>query len=236
MKKRKGTVLMALGLVLMLMALGLTVYNMRTEMQAGETSALVVEQLRVQCAEQRSTATPVPAVTPEVVPEMVTEATDVPYATQTALPLVSLAPDYIRFPEMEMPTVEMDGEMYIGTVEIPELGLVLPVMSEWSYPRLKKAPCRFSGSAYTGDLIVIAHNYVSHFGNLKKLRPGATVRFVDMAGNVFCYEVAETEILKPDQIEALQGTDYPLTLLTCTLGGETRVTVRCDKVMEIPAK
>lgn len=231
MKKRKGTVLMALGAVLMLSALGLTVYNMRTEMQAGETSALVVEQLRVQRAEQRSTATPVPAATPEAT----VEAEAVPQTTQAVLPLATAAPDYIRFPEMEMPTVEMDGEMYIGTVEIPELGLVLPVMSEWSYPRLKKAPCRFSGSAYMDDLIVIAHNYVSHFGNLKKLRPGATVRFVDMKGNVFCYEVAETEILQPDQIEALQGTDYPLTLLTCTLGGETRVTVRCDKVMEIPA-
>lgn len=231
MKKRKGTVLMALGAVLMLSALGLTVYNMRTEMQAGETSALVVEQLRVQRAEQRSTATPVPAATPEAT----VEAEEVLQATQAVLPLATAAPDYIRFPEMEMPTVEMDGEMYIGTVEIPELGLVLPVMSEWSYPRLKKAPCRFSGSAYMDDLIVIAHNYVSHFGNLKKLRPGATVRFVDMTGNVFCYEVAETEILQPDQIEALQGTDYPLTLLTCTLGGETRVTVRCDKVMEIPA-
>lgn len=231
MKMRKGTALMALGLVLMLAALGLTVYNMRTEMQAGETSAMVAEQLRVQRAEQRSTATPVPAATPETA----AEATAVPQATQSPLPLVSVAPDYIRFPDMEMPTVELDGEMYIGTVEIPELGLVLPVMSEWSYPRLKKAPCRFSGSAYTDDLIVIAHNYVSHFGNLKKLRPGATVRFVDMAGNVFCYEVAETEILQPDQIEALQGTDYPLTLLTCTLGGETRVTVRCDKVMDIPA-
>ncbi len=229
MKKRKGTVLMALGLALMLAALGLAVYNMRTEMQAGETSAMVVEQLRVQRAEQRSAA----ASTPE--PEALPQATEAPQATQAQLPLATWAPDYIRFPEMEMPTVEMDGEMYIGTVEIPELGLVLPVMSEWSYPRLKKAPCRFSGSAYTGDLIVIAHNYVSHFGNLKKLRPGATVRFVDMAGNVFCYEVAETEILKPDQIEALQGTDYPLTLLTCTLGGETRVTVRCDKVMDIPA-
>lgn len=232
MKKRKGTVLMALGLALMLAALGMTVYNMRQEMQAGETAANVVNQLIVKRAEiraeQRGTQTAAPTALPQT-----TDAVQ-PVPTQS-IPQATQAPDYIRFPEMEMPTVETDGEAYIGTLEIPELGLTLPVMSEWSYPRLKKAPCRFGGSAYTGDLIVIAHNYASHFGNLKKLRPGVAVRFTDMAGNVFCYEVAETEILQPDQIEELKGTDYPLTLLTCTLGGETRVTVRCDKVMEIPA-
>lgn len=214
MTKRKGTALMVIGLVLMAAALLLTVYNMQTELQAGSAAAAVVGQLT------QRLETPAP-----------TEATQAPQET----PLATLAPDYVRFPEMEMPTTEVDGESYIGTLTIPELGLTLPVISEWSYPRLKKSPCRFSGSAYTGDLIVIAHNYASHFGNLKTLQPGAQVSLTDMAGNVFIYAVAETEILKPHQIEELQGTDYPLTLLTCTLDGRTRVTVRCELVGEIPA-
>ena len=138
-------------------------------------------------------------------------------------------PDYIRFPQMEMPIVEVEGHGYIGTLCIPDLGLELPVMSEWSYPKLKIAPCRFTGSAYQDDLIIVAHNYVTHLRNIKTLPAGAEVTFTDMAGNVFCYALAEIEILKPDQVEELMGTDYPLTLVTCTIGGRSRVTVYCDR-------
>lgn len=224
MTKRKGTALMVIGLLLIAAALLLTVYNMQTELRAGETSAMVAGQLEQQRAQPQATTAPT------------AQPADAGVLPTEQAPLATTAPDYIRFPEMEMPTVEVEGETYIGTLVIPELGLTLPVMSDWSYPQLKKAPCRFSGSAYTGDMIVIAHNYVSHFGNLKKLQPGAEITFTDMDGNVFCYAVAETEILQPHQIEELEGTDYPLTLVTCTLGGETRVTVRCDKTGEIPAK
>jgi len=226
---------MRLGLLLMLAALGLTVYNMQQELQAGKSSAAVISQMIAQQADQTDAPTGEGVAEPSTPPVQHPEAAPSPTPAPQELQITA-APDYIRFPGMEMPTAEMNGERYIGKLQIPALGLTLPVMSEWSYPRLKKAPCRFSGSAYTGDLIVIAHNYASHFGKLKSLRPGATVCFTDMAGNTFYYAVAETEILRPDQIDDLKGTDYPLTLLTCTLGGESRVTVRCEKTMEIPAK
>ena len=35
-------------------------------------------------------------------------------------------------PARSMPTVEADGNLYIGTLEIPGLGLNLPVLNEWS--------------------------------------------------------------------------------------------------------
>ncbi|MBE5793638.1 MAG: sortase [Clostridiales bacterium] len=231
MRKAKGTLLIVLGLVLIASALGLTLYNMQTELQAGKSAAQVLEQLNA----QEGLGQPASGA------ESALQTAD-PKQTASGMlpddenaPMPVWQPDYIRFPEMEMPTAEVEGHTYIGTLRIPELGLELPVMSDWSYPQLKKAPCRFAGSAYLNDLILIAHNYATHFGNLKNLMPGAEVTFTDMAGNVFCYAVAETEILKPRQMEELTGTDYPLTLLTCTLGGETRVTVRCEKIGEIPA-
>ena len=223
MKKQKGTVLIACGLVLLAAALGLTVYNMQTELEAGRQSAKALGALKKHTASELVQTAPLSGET----------GSSDPVET---FPELSSLPEYAQFPDMEMPTVEVDGHAYVGTLRIPELGLELPVMSEWSYPKLKKAPCRFSGSAYQNNLILIAHNYASHFGNLKRLMPGAEVTFTDMAGNVFCYAVAETEILKPRQMEELVGTDYPLTLLTCTIGGETRVTVRCEKTREIPVK
>ena len=80
----------------------------------------------------------------------------------------------------ELPVVELDGYEYVGTVSIPAIGIDLPVMSEWSYPRLKIAPCRQFGSSRTDDLVIAAHNYESHFGKLSSLTAGDSVIFTDM--------------------------------------------------------
>ena len=85
-------------------------------------------------------------------------------------------PAYVLHPEIEMPTVKIDGRDYIGTLRIPSLDLKLPVISEWSYPALKIAPCRYKGSAYSNDLIIAAHNYNSHFGRIKYLKVGDAVK------------------------------------------------------------
>ena len=83
-----------------------------------------------------------------------------PQTTQTDVP------DYLLTPEMEMPVETIDGVDYVGVLRIPALALELPVISQWSYPLLKIAPCRYSGSAYQNNLVLCAHNYASHFGNL----------------------------------------------------------------------
>ena len=136
-------------------------------------------------------------------------------------------PDYILNPEAEMPVVSIDNYDYIGVLNIPSLGLSLPVMSDWSYPQLRVAPCRYYGSAYTGDMVIAAHNYNAHFGTLKILAPGAEVIFTDMDGNVFNYEVALVETLQPYDVDILLEDGWDLTLFTCTPGGQSRVTVRC---------
>lgn len=136
-------------------------------------------------------------------------------------------PDYILNPNMNMPTVERDGYKYIGTISIPVIDLELPVMDSWSYPQLKIAPCRYSGSAYLNDLIIAAHNYTGHFGRLRNLEPGDDVVFTDAAGNVFKYKVAYIETLVPTAVEEMESGEWDLTVFTCTVGGQTRVTVRC---------
>ena len=112
-------------------------------------------------------------------------------------------------------------------VEIPSLELSLPVMSDWSYPQLKKAPCRYVGSVYSHDVVICGHNYDRHFGRLKELVPGDEVRFTDMDGNVFRYSVCAVEQLAKTAVEEMQTGDWDLTLFTCTKGGVMRVTVRC---------
>ena len=198
-----------IGLLLIAAALSLSAYNLLDERKAGQSAEHALEQLVQE----------IPAPKPEGVQ---------PAADEVPLSEVEI-PDYILNPHMDMPAIEFDGQKYIGALTIPALELNLPIISEWSEARLKIAPCRYTGSAYLGNLTIAAHNYTTHFGNLKNLQPGDTVFFTDMDGNVFRYAVAAVETLQPTAIEEMTGGEYPLSLFTCTVGGQYRVTVRCDK-------
>lgn len=141
-------------------------------------------------------------------------------------------PDYELYPEMEMPIVEIDGESYIGFLEVPELSLSLPVMGgDWSEAKLKKAPCLYDGSVYMDDMIIAGHNYKSHFSGLKTLREGAEIYFVDAYGNQFSYVVAWTEIVEEYDVDWMlsKREEWDLSLFTCTYGGRERYTLRCIK-------
>lgn len=125
--------------------------------------------------------------------------------------------------------VEIDGHIYIGVLEIPALGLTLPVMGEWSYANLKLAPCRYTGSAEGDDLIIAGHNYRGHFGPLGRLTPGDEVSFTDSTGLAQSYQVSRIEELPGTAVEEMAAGDWDLTLFTCTPGGKARVTVRCER-------
>lgn len=129
----------------------------------------------------------------------------------------------------EMPVIEVDGNAYIGTVEIPTLALALPVLRDWSDALLKIAPCRYTGSVYQDRMIIAGHNYPRHFGQLDRLQIGDEVRFTDAEGGCVTYAVTQTERLAGSAVEQMASGDWDLTLFTCTAGGQERVTVRCDR-------
>ena len=208
----KGIPTMILGLLLVVAALVLACYNIWDEQRAGLVSNDLLNSLES-------------AIVTEQQEETARGSTN-----QTRE-----QPLYIRNPGMEMPVITIEQEDYLGTLTIPSLGLTLPVLDDWSYPKLKKAPCRYVGSVYQDDMVIAAHNYTTHFGSINKLRSGDTLTFQDADGNTFIYEVIELEILQPTDVEEMQTGDWDLTLFTCTVGGSNRVTVRCEKVDELPA-
>lgn len=132
----------------------------------------------------------------------------------------------------EMPELEIDGEFYVAVIQIPDLNLTLPVISSCSENNLRIAPCRYSGSIYTNDLVIAAHNYRSHFGQLDNLSEGAEITIVDFAGDSFTYKVAGVEVLQETAVEEMTSSGWDLSLFTCTIGGKARVTVRCDKITD----
>ena len=127
----------------------------------------------------------------------------------------------------DLPVIEVDGYGYIGYLRIPDLGLELPVMDDWDYQRLKKAPCRQFGSPVTEDLVIAAHNYDRHFGRLDELKQGDRIIFINTEGYPYEYHVDKTEKLEPEDVDVVQDSEYALILYTCTYGGENRVAVFC---------
>ena len=131
-----------------------------------------------------------------------------------------------------MPEKTIEGQKYIGVVEIPELELTLPIISAWSDEKLKIAPCRYVGSAYTNDLILSGHSYVNHFRYIRKLERGAEIIFTDMDGTRFVYEVNDAEVIDASGVEQMLGGEWDMSLFTCTTSGSARHTVRCRLVPE----
>ena len=128
----------------------------------------------------------------------------------------------------EMLTTQVNGYDCIGILSIPVLELELPVLTDWSYTKLKIAPCHYFGSYYEKDFVIAAHNYQSHFGRLSELQPKDLILFTDISGIVYCYEVVLLETLPGNATEEMIASGFDLSLYTCTPGGASRVTVRCN--------
>ncbi len=217
---KKFNFCLAIGLLLCAAAFGLTAYNISVDRRAGEeaTSALSV---LASVVSDNAAALPTAAANAGTA-----EETD---AAESADPEEQFVPYYILDPEREMPTQQIDGKGYIGVLELPAVSLTLPILQEWDYPSLNVAPCRYSGSAYSNGFVIAGHNYDSHFGRISSLTLGDSVRFTDVDGNVFNYVVVAVETLDPYATDEMMTSAYALTLFTCTLGGQYRVTVRCDR-------
>ncbi len=207
MRKKAGLILIALGTVLFLLALSLFLYNRWEANRAGDAAEEATRSLiRIIQAGTEEAA----LLTTEAAEEAAETAED-----DDTDPVTS---------------VTVDGYAYIGVLTIPALDLELPVMADWSYAGLKVAPCRYSGSAEGGNLVICAHNYERHFGKLKYLSLGAAVTFTAVDGTVYSYQVTELMTLQPTAIDELMEGDWDLALYTCTIGGKTRVVVRCRLV------
>jgi sortase A len=200
-KRIFGTVMISFGVMAMVIALGISAYSIYIDHRGEESSSRVLGFMEAQI--------------PDLDDEENGDVADI-----RAL--------YDRYPDMDMQTMTVDGNNYIGVLEIPDIDLELPIMSSWSDTGLNISPCRYVGSIYSNNMVIAGHNYQSHFGRLKELEIGAEVKFTDVDGNVFTYKVAESDIIQPTAIDEMVDNVWDLSLFTCTYGGRTRYTVRCE--------
>jgi sortase A len=138
--------------------------------------------------------------------------------------------------ETQMATIKVNGYDSIGILSIPVLNLELPVLTDWSYAKLKKAPCHYYGSYYEKDFVIAAHNYKAYFGRLSELQTGDIVFFTDVNGAVYYYEVVLLETLPKNATKEMITSGFDLSLYTCTLDRAGRVTVRCNAIEDREGK
>ena len=202
MRKWIGVICVFLGVVCILSSVGFVVYNRWENKNAEEIAKDLLEDVQ-SIMDEKQPEQPLPADT------------------------VNLPDDPEKIPT-EMATVKVDGYDCIGVLSVPGLDLELPVLTDWSYAKLKKAPCHYYGTYYEKDFVIAAHNYQSHFGKLSELQPKDLILFTDVSGTVYCYEVVLLETLPGNATEEMIASGFDLSLYTCTPGGASRVTVRCN--------
>ncbi len=221
MSKKIGNIFMCGGLLLLAAAFALTLYRIWDDRRAGKAAADALVQMSAVVA----------AASPETDIQsnsgMGSTAEDTlpsnPYAE-------TFIPDYILDPEMDMPTITALGEDYIGIIEVPSQRIYLPVLSEWSYDNLRLGPCCYTGSVYMDDMIILAHDYFSHFKAILNLYVGDDVKFTDSLGNIFQYTVVDLEVIDGNDRDSMLAGEWDLTLFTCTPNGQSRFTVRCERI------
>lgn len=128
--------------------------------------------------------------------------------------------------------VTVDGERYCGVLEIPKIGVQLPVSADYSVARLRHSVCRYRGTLSGGDMILCGHNTRPFFARLNEVFEGDTLYFVDGGGTSHELIVSEVETIDGYAMEALldQTDSWDLSVFTCTYSGRMRYVVRCRLV------
>lgn len=210
MRKGIGVFCMLLGVLCLLASVGFVVHNRHEAKNGAQFSQDLLQSVQVNMYEAERVVVEEPErLTEEILPEFFRESA-----------------------YREMQTVPAGDYDSVGILSVPVLELELPVLTDWSYEKLKKAPCHYYGSCYASDFVIAAHNFSSHFGRLSELQPGDLVLFTDVAGDIHCYEVVLLETLTPTATEDMIASGFDLSLYTCTPGGGNRVTARCRRVNE----
>lgn len=219
-------VLIALGVLCILGAAGLTGYNILDSRRAEDASNRIVTAL----SEQMNPETELYDMQQDGVDDLSPES-QYPEA-YTVDPMLEQQAD------QDMPVMELDGYAYIGLLIIPSLDLKLPVMDRWDEERLRISSCVYEGSYLSNDLVICAHNYIGMFSDVRWIDIGADVYILTADGDYLHYIVTNLENLAATQVQDMTQNEHnsgisnkwDMTLFTCNTGGQTRRAIRCERL------
>lgn len=141
-----------------------------------------------------------------------TTTTTAPARSTTALPV----PEPVPADEYAPTPVVVHG-----TIELPTLGVELPLYEGVTLTAIDRGPSHWPGTALPGQVgnVVVAGHRVTHtrpFYDLDLLRPGDPLVFTLADGTRWAYELTSTEIVPWDAMHIIEQTpERTATLFAC---------------------
>ena len=212
--KKISTIWIVLGCVLMVAGLLTYGYQKNQERVANET----IEQLMKDMEQKRE----------EMLQAAASKEEEERVASQGAV-----AGD--ENPQTSVAQTDYSQYRILGILHFPSLGRKVPVLGEeMTDDMLNVAPCHYGGPESpqeAGNIIIAGHNYKSHFGSLRKLKPAQIVVWETPDGFEHRYEVSEVKEIEPNDFDYVEKNinTYSITLFTCTDSGRMRWAVKLKK-------
>lgn len=125
----------------------------------------------------------------------------------------------------EMPVFSLEGNDFVGILEIPLYESELPVCADWG--NVSKYPCRFGGSIYNGTLKVGVTSQNGQYDFYRELSVGDDVFFTDMEGNRYSFKITSLRYEKHADINTLNKNDGELTVFIKNLYAFEYLVVSC---------
>lgn len=125
-----------------------------------------------------------------------------------------------------MAELSLEGKSFVGLLEMPKWGSVLPVGADWG--KASRYPCRLSGSVYDGTLQIGTTSQTGQYDFYREISVGDEVTFTDLEGNRFSFRVADIRYEQHADQSALQQKDAALTLFVKNVYSFEYILIFCD--------
>ena len=125
-----------------------------------------------------------------------------------------------------MSVLPVDGVDFVGIVELPRYGSILPVCGNWG--RTSQYPCRFSGSIYDGSMRIGATTQKGQYPFYREISVGDSVVFTDVEGNRYTFQVAAMRYEKHIDQAVLQRQEAALTLFVKNIYSFEYLIIFCE--------
>ncbi len=153
-------------------------------------------------------------------------------AKKTALLLEDLMPDITTVVAVErasyiMPAMEIDGESFIGIIEVPKFDCTLPVCQTWHKSKADKYPCRYFGSIYDGSLIIGGSAVNGQLDFATCIENYDSIYISDMTGDRYKFIVSDIRRTKDVSSEYLTSIDADLVIFAKNVFSFDYTVIRC---------
>ena len=125
-----------------------------------------------------------------------------------------------------MSVLSVDGTDFVGILELPRYGSILPVGANWG--KASQYPCRLGGSIYDGTMQIGATTQKGQYDFYRELSVGDTVIYTDMEGNRYTYVIKSLRNEKHADQTALQRENAPLVLFIKNIYTFEYLVIHCD--------